>query len=600
MTDNAPTTTPTTPPSIGMAPKTTRKGRVFRRRLAFRFALWLCLGTAAILLVAGYWNIQQQREHMTELVRAAGNRCSETMLRSTHHAMMEAQRDRIQNILQSIGRQDGVERVRIFDKKGEIYSSDLVSEVGTLVPMSDERCTICHVKGEPPAQSTSHLRFRQFEREGRSILGVTRAILNEQRCSSASCHFHSPDEGVLGILDVQMSLEPVNEHVAASQQALVIGLVLLAGAVTALAGFLTWRMVILPVRRFREASARVAAGDLTAKLPVESSDEIGEMTASWNRMLDELRRTREDLQDWSRTLEDRVRAKTDELEVAHQRMLVVEKMASLGKLAAVVAHEINNPLAGISTYARVLRKKSEKAAGAGGPDPKTMEILDLIAREAQRCGEIVRNLLLFSRSTGARFAVEDLGALLERCRLLVNHKAELQDVEIGLDVASTLPEVECDASQIQQLVVALAVNAIEAMDEGGSLTLATVLAADGKAVVLTFRDTGTGILPEIRDHIFEPFFTTKAEGKGVGLGLAVVYGIVARHHGQISVDSEMGEGTVFTVTLPVGQPKDTSAASEAPGAAEASGASGASGTSGTSGTDQPSSDQPASEDQGVT
>ena len=224
-----------------------------------------------------------------------------------------------------------------------------------------------------------------------------------------------------------------------------MGLALLLGlaALLLLAMFLTWRLVLRPVGELATATERVAAGDLTARVPVPSSDEIARTATSFNVMVEKLAKARRELEDWSRTLEDRVEAKTAELSDAHDRMLVVEKMASLGKLAAVVAHEINNPLAGIATYAKTLRKKfarlKEEAAPAGevappGLEEDTLSALELVQTEASRCGTIVQNLLLFSRTPGARFAEQDLGAILERCALLVSHKAELQEIDVQLQV----------------------------------------------------------------------------------------------------------------------------------------------------------------------
>jgi two-component system NtrC family sensor kinase len=265
-------------------------------------------------------------------------------------------------------------------------------------------------------------------------------------------------------------------------------------------------------------------------------------------MVTELGRARAELQEWSRTLEARVETKTRELEEAHKGMLVVEKMASLGKLAAVVAHEINNPLAGIGTYARLLRKR----AGEGGPNA---DVLKMMEEEALRCGNIVRNLLLFSRNSGARFCANALAPLVERSVMLVRHQADLQGVAIEVGVPPDLPLLVCDAGQVQQVLVALALNAIEAMPKGGTLGI-RARALEGR-IVLEVEDTGCGIPAEHQPHVFEPFYTTKEEGKGVGLGLAVVYGIVERHHGRIRFASAEGRGTTFTIELPLEQPSGT-------------------------------------------
>ena len=209
-------------------------------------------------------------------------------------------------------------------------------------------------------------------------------------------------------------------------------------------------------------------------------------------------------------------------------MVVVEKMASLGKLAAVVAHEINNPLAGIRTYARLLRRQFASGTAAP-PTPEqakeTDRILQMVDGEAGRCGDIVRNLLAFSRQAGARLAEEDLSPVVERCRMLLKHQAEMLSVTLETRVEPDLPKVVCDAAQVQQVILALAMNALEATPSDGRVSIEASREGDG--VRLAVSDTGWGIPKDHLDRIFEPFFTTKEAGKGVGLGLAVVYGIVS-------------------------------------------------------------------------
>ncbi len=188
--------------------------------------------------------------------------------------------------------------------------------------------------------------------------------------------------------------------------------------------------------------------------------------------------------------------------------------------------------------------------------PDAEPVLELMETEAKRCGRIVRNLLLFSRTPGARFAAEDLGRLLERCAMLVHHQAELQEVTIDVEVEKDLPQVVCDASQIQQVVLALVMNALDAMPQGGRLEIRARRAPEADRVLIEVEDNGCGIPSEQLPHIFEPFHSTKEEGAGVGLGLSIVYGIVQRHHGRVDVDSEVGRGTTFTVRLPIEQAED--------------------------------------------
>jgi two-component system NtrC family sensor kinase len=522
-----------------------------RHRLALRIGVGLCLGAAAILAVAGVYNLRLQRTHLTRLVGASANGIAETIRGSTRDGMLRNDAEGVHRIIMNIGTQQGISKIRIFNKEGRIRTSTEAEEVGSLVDIRAEECYACHQKGQPLERLERADRVRLFRNaRGERILGVVAPIHNEAQCVS-SCHAHSDSQRVLGVLDVQLSMGSVEEALAASERQMAGALAATVGAVVALAGLLLWRMVLRPVEGMTAAIVRVAGGDLTTRVTVRSPGEMGVMAASWNAMTEELARARTALEEWNEALERRVEEKTAELQRSYERMSAVERMASLGKLAAVVAHEINNPLAGIRTYARLLRRRFGESA-----DPETDRILQMVDSESGRCGDIVKNLLTFSRSGPARLTDEDLKPVSDRCALLLRHQAEILGVSLTFEVPQDLPRLRCDAAQIEQMILALAMNALDATPVGGRVTVAVRRDPESNAVLLVVSDNGCGIAEEDRSRIFEPFFTTKTGGKGVGLGLAVVYGIVTRHGGRIDVLSAVGSGTTFTVRLPLEPPPE--------------------------------------------
>jgi two-component system NtrC family sensor kinase len=284
---------------------------------------------------------------------------------------------------------------------------------------------------------------------------------------------------------------------------------------------------------------RVAGGDLHYRLEVRSNDELADLAISFNTMTAELEKARHEL-----------------IERTQNSLIQQEKMASLGKLSATVAHELNNPLFGILTYARLALKDAEKNQVQTLEErQRLIERLQVIERESRRSGDIVKNLLTFARQAPRKVSSQSLNVLVERAIAVIRHRLELQQVRLEVALQPDLPSLECDEGQIQQVLLALVVNAIEAMPKGGTLRIESGLLANGTSdVFVTVRDSGMGIAADVMPHIFEPFFTTKTDGQGSGLGLAIAHGIVAQHGGEIGVHSKESEGAEFTIRLPVERP----------------------------------------------
>lgn len=236
----------------------------------------------------------------------------------------------------------------------------------------------------------------------------------------------------------------------------------------------------------------------------------------------------------------------DQVKILHQ-----DKMMSLGRLAASVVHEINNPLAGVLNYSRLMLRILQKGDLTEEKRQKFQKYLTLVESETGRCSEIISSLLTFSRKSAAEFSAIDIAELLQRSILLSQHKLELSNIRVDSKIASNIPAIHGDFNQLQQCIINLIFNAIDAMPNGGKLELAGNYDSVTKQVVITVTDTGIGIPQDNIPHIFEPFFTTKEEGYGVGLGLSTLYGIIQRHDGVIDVASKSGEGTTFTLRFPV-------------------------------------------------
>ena len=331
---------------------------------------------------------------------------------------------------------------------------------------------------------------------------------------------------IVGILYVGI-LEEKFIDMRNSATAMFLGIAF-AGMIIALivSSFLA-KSVLQPIKQLIFASHQWADGNLDFRVEATQKDEIAELTETFNLMASSLKERDERLKEYTQ-----------------QQIMKSERLATLGQLAAGVAHEINNPLGAILMYSHLSLEEMESE------DPRRKN-LEKVAAEATRCKNIVRSLLDFARQSEPNVEEADANEILRRTLSLLQNQAQFQNITILTTLSTSLPKAMMDSSQVQQIFTNIILNAAEAIDGQGEVTIATRTAESGEFIEIEFTDTGCGIPQENLDKIFDPFFTTKEVGRGTGLGLAVSYGIIARHRGTIEVKSNPGKGTTFIVRLPL-------------------------------------------------
>jgi len=614
------------------------------KNIGLKLIVAVGISITIIISIFAYVNVQSQSEILLAEIERHTSQLSETVKSSTKFDMLLNKREHIHKIINTIGDQPCITDVRVFNKEGTIiYSSD-PKQIDVMVDKKAEACYTCHATDKPLEKLSISDRVRIFKTDSARVMGNINPIYNEPSCYEADCHAHSADQTVLGVLDITVCLKSIDEKIVAAKFKMLIFAIIAILAISGVLWYFVRAWVDKPVNELVEATKIVASGNLNYIINNLGNDELGMLARSFNSM-------------------------TKKLAEARMQLFQSDKMASLGRLAAGVAHEINNPLTGILTYSSFLLKRTKN-------QPEIREDLSVIVRETKRSREIVKGLLDFARQSVPKKNNADINDIVERAITVVDNQLSINNIRLEKVFDDRLPEVTVDANQMQQVFINLIVNAIHAIDkDSGAVTVNTSLIVlapfgitqiknaacpkghdlmdnamkihgmpsiklrvrangnegyinldpvygknrnyfgikiernskadfscpkcnisllnknklcpvcggpvyffevpgkghfegcavkggdwqhwdliekEGKKeyIEIEISDTGCGIPKENMAKIFEPFYTTKGQ-KGTGLGLAVIWGIIDNHNGRITVDSEVGEGTTFTVRLPV-------------------------------------------------
>lgn len=527
------------------------------RPISLKLKIGLSLATALTLamLLFTLLVVRHQREELLQGAASHVTQLSEVIIRSTRFAMLQYQPSYIDKVIQDVGSHESIDRVRILSKDGTITHSTFQPEIGVKVDQKAEACFHCHQSETPLKQIPKSKRARIFVNgEGARRLGSMAVIRNEASCHSASCHVHSKDQSVLGVLDIVYSLDEIDQAIRSNTFTIVgfsLGFIIVASVCVS---FLVHRMVYVPLRDLQRGAKRLSSGNLDQLIPVRSHDECGQLATAFNDMTLALRDSELELREWGHTLEQKVEEKTRELHIAQAEAVHREKLASVGLLAAGIAHELNNPLTGILTFSHLTRQSMPD----GSPEA---EDLDLVIQETKRCSSIIKRLLDFAREKAPERKFADLNQIAEDTVQLIERPAHLSDIEIAMDLDPDLPAVWVDEDLIKQVVMNLLVNAQHAIKDEGSITIRSRRVPEPRSfepgmapvsmVELSIIDTGCGIPEQDLRRVFDPFFTSKGVGEGTGLGLSVSHGIIKAHNGAIEVESTVGEGSTFSIYLPL-------------------------------------------------
>ncbi|MGD9346140.1 MAG: cache domain-containing protein [Candidatus Aminicenantes bacterium] len=433
-----------------------------------------------------------------------------------------------------------VDRVKEIVFKGERYKG---REIGTATIFQHDLRISTNVKQENGERAIGTRVSMEVNnavlKEGKPWLH--RAFVVNDWYISAYEPIKNIDDEIIGILYVGMLEKP---YIDLRNKVMITftGIAVLCVIILLVILFFITSTIIRPLQNVVVATDKIARGDMNHKVEVDFQDEVGQLAQSFNQMTEALKIANQKLIQWGKTLEKRVEERTRELKGMQDSMIQSEKMASLGKIAAGVAHEINNPLTSILINTHLMMENIAE-------ESTFQENLNMISEETSRCSDIVKGLLEFARQNPPQKSYEDINAIVNTVIGILEKQVTLKNIKIIKDMKEDLPPIKVDAGKIKQVFWNLIINATEAMPEGGSLTIRSRLSKSGQFIAIEFTDTGIGISDEQKKKLFDPFFTTK--GGGTGLGLAVSYGIIEQHQGKIEVKSRLSQGSSFTVSLPV-------------------------------------------------
>jgi len=491
-------------------------------KIGLKLIIAVGLVTIIIIGVFSYFSISAQTDALISQAGIHANQLSEAIKNSTLTSMLENKRDEVHAIINTVSHEPSITEIRILNKEGEVTFSSRSDLVGTMVDKHAESCYACHTENAPLQRLPIDERTRiyRISPDSPRILAVINPIYNNPSCYEAACHAHTKDQTVLGVLDIKMDLKNVDQQITDNKLRLIILAVMAILALSLFIAYLVRRWVGKPVSKLVKATSQVSSGNFDYAIDDIGNDELGLLARSFNKM-------------------------TKNLAEAKQQLFQSDKMASLGRLAAGVAHEINNPLTAVLTYSSFILKRTKD-------NPDLQNDLGVIVRETIRCREIVKNLLDFARPSVPKMQNSEINKIIKNAIEVVATQLLLKHIELDAHLDAPLPEVTVDPNQIQQVFINLLVNAADAIgDNGGKITVHPSMISLSPLGVAQIK---TAVCPKRHSLMDDeikinglPTIRVKAVSKGKEeiVNLDPVYGKHRHRHGN-----EIGSGKDFQVLCP--------------------------------------------------
>ena len=530
---------------------------MFRRSLAIKLIFYIGVILILTIGIFSYININIQKKYLIEEMQQNAVRLSQTIERSIKYEMLTARSDHIQKTLEDIGKQEGIEHIRIFDKEGKIIAADSMEEIGMVIDREAEACYVCHIDKEPLKKLSTLVKTRIFKSEkGYRMLGIINPIYNEPKCYNSACHFHPKGQNVLGVMDILTSLARFDGQIATSRKKIIIYFLFTFLFISASIGFFILLFVNIPIRKLLEGTRKISKGNLNYQIGSYHSNEIGELGKSFDMMTAELKKSREEMEQWNLKLKNEVKKATEKLRKTNEKLNKANmKLRELDNMKSDFMRKMEH---GSRSHLAVVQSSLKLALGEYYSElsEQQKDLIKTAERRSSMLLELLDDILLLSyrKSTKAVYHMEpvQLEDIMQKVIDDIQDQAQKKNIVIDFQIPLDFPQVLADRGALNEVFSNLLNNAVKYTQEHGAIN---VSAKQKRGFIeIDISDTGIGIVSEDLPKIFGEFYRApnakSYKIEGTGLGLAIVKEIVDAHHGSLKVQSELGKGSTFRVLLP--------------------------------------------------